>query len=50
MVDLWFAHHAGRGRHLPIAGGLGDQPAALMDAFHLLDMMRDARAKDGQAG
>jgi hypothetical protein len=27
-----------RGRHLPAAGGVGDQPAALWDAFRFLQM------------
>lgn len=27
-----------RGRHLPAAGGVGDQPAALWDAFRYLQV------------
>ncbi|WP_162527161.1 hypothetical protein [Sphingomonas solaris] len=41
VVDLWFATraHGGQmgGRILPCAGAIADQPAALMDAFMLLD-------------
>lgn len=42
VVDLWFACRRHMGMMgsftaLPSAGGVGDQPAALMDAFMLLD-------------
>jgi hypothetical protein len=49
VVDLWLAarSHAGSmgGRALPCSGAIGDQPAALMDAFALLEMW--ANEKEG---
>ena len=41
-MDLWFACRRHMGMFgsftaLPCAGGVGEQPAALMDAFALLD-------------
>ena len=50
VVDLWFMHHAGEGRHLPISGGLAEQPAGLMTAWMMLDMFRQERLKDGREG
>lgn len=42
-VDLWLDCRRMSGpygaRMLPCAGGYGDQPAALMDAFRLFDML-----------
>ena len=40
IVDLWFCcRRVGGvdGKALPASGGVGDQPAALMDAFMMLD-------------
>lgn len=47
VVDLWLAcRRAGamKATALPCIGGVGDQPAALMDAFAFLD---DMIGKDG---
>lgn len=39
MVDLWIACRLRKDAALPTAGGVGDQPAALMDEFRLLDAL-----------
>ena len=38
VVELWQAWRAGMGGpgHLPFGGGAAEQPAVLMEAFHLL--------------
>lgn len=38
-VDLWLECRAAKGRHLPYAGGIANQPAALWDAFRTLQML-----------
>jgi len=39
VVDLWISCRFRGGQSLPTGGGVGDQPAALMDAFRQLDML-----------
>ncbi|HEV7658833.1 MAG TPA: hypothetical protein VGO55_03205 [Allosphingosinicella sp.] len=50
MVDLWFTCRRNMGMMgsftaLPCSGGVGEQPAALMDAFALLDSNIDKEAE-----
>lgn len=48
VVDLWLACRRNMGMMgsftaLPCAGGVGDQPAALMDAFGMLDAASNSK-------
>jgi hypothetical protein len=50
VVDLWFTCRRNMGMMgsftaLPCSGGVGEQPAALMDAFALLDSNIDKEAE-----
>ncbi len=49
VLDLWAACRSPGGmgaplRHNPISGGNGEQPAALMEAFAMIDQIVAARS------
>lgn len=44
---MWVDWRNHRGRHLPFTGAIGDQPAALWDAFGVLSRISDEAEKDG---